>query len=155
VGLDAATGAERWALGVPGDVGSAWVGEEGVLLASAREDGSGGLWHVRPEGRLTGGFEVVAPSEGDPDDPPLHRGVPRVVGVERGMALWQGPDGIAAAPLSRLDAPAWSLDDPPLRVPALVASTAAPLWPAPAETVVRDGVLVARAEDRLLGYFLG
>jgi hypothetical protein len=154
VGLDAASGAERWSIDVAGDVGSAVLDGEDVLVAAAREDGSGALLRVGRDGRERARLDVEAPPEPHAEAPPW-LGVPRILGVHRGAAVWQGPDGLGAL---RLDAAGvredWRIDDPEARAAARVARTDVPLFAAPAEGTVGGGMLVVRAGDRLLGYAL-
>jgi hypothetical protein len=155
VGLDTASGNEAWSVDVEGDVGSAVLCGDDLLLASAREDGSGALRRLGPDGGERARLAIDAPPTEEFADPPPWLGVPRIVGVHRGVAIWRGPDGIGGV---RLDGGTvreeWRLDDPEARSDALVARTDAPLSGAAPEAAVDGGVLVLRAGDRLVAYAL-
>jgi hypothetical protein len=154
-GLDAATGAERWAIEVEGDVGSVVLDGRDLLLAAAREDGSGTLRRVDPSGRETSRLAIDAPPAEAFADPPPWLGVPRLVGVRGGAALWHGPDGIGALRLEgATPSEAWRLDEPSLRAPPLVARTDAPLLAGPPDAAADGGVLVLRLGERLVAYAL-
>jgi hypothetical protein len=156
VGLDAASGAERWSLDVEGDVGSAVLDGADLVLSAAREDGSGTLRRVGGDGSERSRLAIDAPPTEEFADPPPWLGVPRILGVHRGAAIWQGPDGLGAL---RLDGGApreeWRLDDRDVRADALLARTDAPLWAGPPDGAVDGGVLVLRTGDRLRGFALG
>lgn len=152
VGLDAATGTERWAVPVEGDVGSACVGEFGVIVSAAREDSSGSILHLGLDGSRLAGVSVPPPPEEEPDEPPPYPGVPRLIGVVRGAVLWQGPGGVGASDLLRPEVPAWTVDDPDVSTEPVVASVGEPLWATPPSAVATEGMVVVRAGSRLFAY---
>ncbi len=150
VGLDLATGEERWAAEVLGDVGSALVTEQGIVVAAAREDASGTLLSLGLDGKLLSEASIPPPPEEEPDEPPPYAGVPRLLGIRRGAVVWQGPRGIGASPVDRLASPSWAMDEPALGADGLVADAGEPLWVHAPHAVVTDDLLILRADDRLV-----